>query len=297
MAIAITGASGGLGRSTAERLLQLADPREVVLTTRNPAALADLAARGAQVRRIDFTEPDTFPTAFAGVERLLLISTDAVGARLDQHKAAIAGAAEAGVRHIVYTSVPEPVPGNPALVVPDHAGTEQALRESGLKWTMLRNNLYAHMQVPAIRQMIATGRYVTNTGDGATAYVTREDCAAVAAAVLTQDGLRGPRVRRDRPGGAHRRRPRGARREGRGPSGGDGHRGRRRADGAAGGRRAAPGGGEGDRVVRRGDPPRPPLPRHLGRPRPHRAAGDPAGRPAHGRPARPMTGDAQGRAP
>ena len=191
MAIAITGASGGLGRSTAERLLQLADPREVVLTTRNPAALADLAARGAQVRRIDFTEPDTFPTAFAGVERLLLISTDAVGARLDQHKAAIAGAAEAGVRHIVYTSVPEPVPGNPALVVPDHAGAEQALRESGLKWTMLRNNLYAHMQVPAIRQMIATGRYVTNTGDGATAYVTREDCAAVAAAVLTQDGHEG----------------------------------------------------------------------------------------------------------
>ncbi|GGM67420.1 NAD(P)-dependent oxidoreductase [Thermopolyspora flexuosa] len=188
MTIAITGASGGLGRSTAERLLQLTDPRDVVLTTRNPDALADLAERGAQVRRVDFNEPGTFATAFAGVERLLLISTDAIGARLDQHRAAIAGAAEAGVRHIVYTSVPEPVPGNPALVVPDHAGTEQALRESGLKWTMLRNNLYAHMQVPAIQQMIATGRYVTNTGDGATAYVTREDCAAVAAAVLTQDG-------------------------------------------------------------------------------------------------------------
>lgn len=188
MTIAITGASGALGRATAARLLDLVDPRDVVLATRTPDALADLAARGADVRRVDFTDPGTFPAAFAGVERLLLISTDAVGARLGHQRAAIAGAAEAGVRHIVYTSIPEPVPGNPALVVPDHAGTEQALRESGLKWTMLRNNLYSHMQVMAVQQMIATGRYVTNAGDGATAYVTREDCAAVAAAVLTRDG-------------------------------------------------------------------------------------------------------------
>ncbi len=188
MTVAITGASGPLGRSTAEHLLRLADPREVVLTTRNPDTLADFAARGADVRRVDFAEPGTFATAFAGVERLLIISTDAVGSRLDQHRAAIGGAATAGVRHIVYTSVPEPVPANPAGVVADHAGTEQALRESGLRWTTLRNNLYAHMQIPVVEQAIASGRLVTNGGDGGVAYVTREDCAAVAAAVLVQDG-------------------------------------------------------------------------------------------------------------
>ncbi|MEV5413624.1 SDR family oxidoreductase [Thermopolyspora sp. NPDC052614] len=188
MTVAITGASGALGRSTAEHLLRLADPREVVLTTRNPDALADFAARGADVRRVDFAEPGTLDTAFAGVDRLLIISTDAVGTRLDQHRAAIAGAAAAGVRHVVYTSVPEPVPDNPALVVADHAGTEQALRESGLKWTMLRNNLYAHMQLRVIEQAIASGRLVSNGGDGGVAYVTREDCAAAAAAVLVQDG-------------------------------------------------------------------------------------------------------------
>ncbi|MER7668210.1 SDR family oxidoreductase [Kitasatospora sp. NPDC096128] len=188
MTIGITGASGPLGRATAEHLLKAVDPREVVLTTRNPQALADLAARGAQVRRADFTDPGTLGTAFAGVERLLIVSTDAIGARLDQHRTAIAAAAEAGVRHLVYTSVPEPVPANPALVVADHAGTEQALRESGLRWSVLRNNLYAHMQVPVVEQAITSGRLVTNSGAGATAYVTREDCAAVAAAVLTQDG-------------------------------------------------------------------------------------------------------------
>ncbi len=191
MTIAITGASGPLGRASTGFLLQAVDPREVVLTTRHPDSLAELAARGADVRRADFADPRTLATAFKGVDRLLLISTDAIGSRLDQQRAAISAAADAGVRHVVYTSVPEPVPANPALVVADHAGTEQALRDSGLRWTVLRNNLYAHMQVPVIEQAVASGRLVTNGGTGATAYVTREDCAAAAAAVLTQEGHEG----------------------------------------------------------------------------------------------------------
>lgn len=186
--IAITGASGGLGRRTAELVLRTVDPREVVLTSRNPAALSDLADRGVAVREADFADPGSLVTAFTGVERLLIVSTDVIGARLDGHRAAIAAASDAGVARVVYTSVPEPVPANPALVVADHAATEQALRESGMAWTSLRNNLYAHMQVPALSRAAATGRLITNTGAGATAYVTREDCAATAAAALVQDG-------------------------------------------------------------------------------------------------------------
>ncbi|WP_375433339.1 NAD(P)H-binding protein [uncultured Friedmanniella sp.] len=188
MTIAITGASGPLGRATAERVLETVDPSEVVLTTRHPEALADLATLGVTVRRADFADPRTLVDAFVGVDRLLLISSDAVGSRLGQQRAAVASAFEAGVRHVVYTSVPEPVPANPALVVADHAGTERALRDSGLRWTMLRNNLYAHLQVPGIEHAAVSGQLVTNSGDGATAYVTREDCAAVAAAVLVGDG-------------------------------------------------------------------------------------------------------------
>ena len=191
MTIAITGASGPLGRATVEIVLRIVDPRELVVTTRRPDTLGDLVARGVEVRRADFTDPDTLVNAFVGVERLLLISTDSVGARLDSQRAAVAAAALAGVRHVVYTSVPEPVPGNPALVVADHAGTEQAIRDSGMRWTVLRNNLYAHMQVAGIQHAAASGRFVSNAGDGVTAYVTREDCAASAAAVLTQDGHEG----------------------------------------------------------------------------------------------------------
>ncbi|MGX6605335.1 SDR family oxidoreductase [Micromonosporaceae bacterium Da 78-11] len=188
MTVAITGASGELGRATAELVLQTTDPGEVVLTTRNPDSLSAFADRGASVRRADFSDQNTLATAFAGVDRLLLVSTDAVGARLDQHLAAVTAAFRAGVRHIAYTSYPRPVPANPALVVADHAATERAIRDSGMSWTMLRNNLYTHMQVPGVERAAASGRLVASSGEGATAYVTRSDCAAAAAAVLTQNG-------------------------------------------------------------------------------------------------------------
>ncbi|MFJ9389625.1 SDR family oxidoreductase [Nocardioides sp. NPDC101246] len=191
MTIAITGASGQLGRLVADQLLATLDPAEVVLLTRDPAKLADYAERGADVRAADFGKPEELADAFAGVERVLLISTDVVGARVEGHRAAIDAAAKAGVRHIAYTSVPEPTADNPAGVVPDHAATEDALRESGVAWTMLRNNLYADMQVDSVAQAAAAGQLVTNIGDGAAAYVTRADCAAVAAGVLTGEGHEG----------------------------------------------------------------------------------------------------------
>ena len=191
MTIAITGASGQLGRLVADQLLTTVDPAEIVLLTRDPAKLADYAERGADVRAADFSKPDELVDAFAGVERVLLISTDAVGARVEGHLAAIDAAVKAGVRHMAYTSVSGPTADNPAGVVADHAATEDALRESGLAWTMLRNNLYADMQVDSVAQAAATGQLVTNTGDGGAAYVTRADCAAVAAGVLTGEGHEG----------------------------------------------------------------------------------------------------------
>ena len=191
MTIAITGASGQLGRLVADQLLAVLDPSEVVLLTRDPAKLADYAERGADVRAADFGRPADLVDALAGVERMLLISTDVVGARVEGHRAAIAAAAKAGVSHIAYTSVPEPTPDNPGGVVPDHIATEEALRESGLAWTMLRNNLYADMQVDTVTQAAASGQLVTNIGEGGAAYVTRADCAAVAVGVLTSEGHEG----------------------------------------------------------------------------------------------------------
>ena len=186
MTYAITGASGHLAGLTAEHVLQRVDPSDVVLISRRPHELTRFG--GVTTRAGDFTRPDTLRSAFDGVDTLLLVSTDVLAGRLEQQRAAITAAAEAGVERIVYTSVPNPVDTNPALAVPSHAGTEHALRDSGLRWTVLRNNLYAHMQLPVLQQAGATGQLVTNVADGRTAYVTREDCAAAAAAVLVGDG-------------------------------------------------------------------------------------------------------------
>ena len=188
MVVAITGASGHLGRKTAELVVDRLDPSDVVLLTRTPDALADLADRGVVVHRADFDEPQSVRDALSGVERMLLISAVELGHRVQQHRAAIDAAQRAGVRHVLYTSVPNPVTQNPAGVVPDHRATEDALEASGLAWTFLRNNLYAEYQVPTAAQAIATGQLVTNAGGGRTAYVSRDDCAAAAAAVLASAG-------------------------------------------------------------------------------------------------------------
>jgi len=190
MSIAITGASGQLGRRTAELVLDRVDPSSVVLVTRDPEKLAEFATRGADVRAGDFEQPEGLAEAFAGVEKLLIISTTIADARGVVQSRAAQAAIDAGVRQIGYTSLADPV-GNPALVAETHVETEEFLKASATEWTLLRNNLYADDQTPGIEHARASGQFVTNAGDGAVAYVTREDCAASAAAYLTTDGHAG----------------------------------------------------------------------------------------------------------
>jgi NAD(P)H dehydrogenase (quinone) len=186
MSLVITGASGHLGRRTAELLLDTpgVDAADVVLVTRSPGNLDDLAARGAVVRRGDFSDPATLAEAFAGATRVLIVSTDIVGARLEGHLAAIEAAKAAGAQLIAYTSIPNPVDANPAGVVPDHKATEEAIAASGVAYTFLRNALYSEYRIPEAQAAVASGQFHHNMGDGRTAYVSREDCAAAAAAVL-----------------------------------------------------------------------------------------------------------------
>jgi NAD(P)H dehydrogenase (quinone) len=188
MSIVVGGACGNLGRRVAELLLERISPAELVLSTRTPDALEQLAARGAAVRYADYDHPESLAEAFAGGTSLLLISTGTLDRREAQHKAAIRAAAAAGIERIAYTSIVSPVPANPAAPAASHRATEQALQESGLAWTFLRNSLYAEFQVAEALHCLATGKLVHNRGDGRVAYVSREDCAAAAAAVLATSG-------------------------------------------------------------------------------------------------------------
>ena len=190
--IIISGASGQLGSLVIEELLARdVAPANLILVSRTPEteALKDYAARGASVRYGDFNEPASLEAAYQGGTRMLLISINGGGGnRPDLHKVAIDAAARAGVKHIAYTSYVNADRNLTSTLAVDHRRTERILEDSGVAWTMLRNQIYANGLVDQVAQIVRDGRFVTHTPEARVAYVTREDCAAAAAAVLTATG-------------------------------------------------------------------------------------------------------------
>ncbi len=191
--IAITGASGQYGRIVTQALVDQGRARDLILMSRTPQKLADMAAQGCEVRYGDYDQGASMVEALAGAERLLLISGTRVGARVAQHQAAVDAARAAGVGHVVYTSfIGIDDPANPAEVRHDHIETERLIRASGLNFTFLRDAHYADaMIVMAGPGVMASGQWISNAGDGREAMVWREDCALCAVAVLTGEGHAG----------------------------------------------------------------------------------------------------------
>jgi len=193
MKLIITGASGSLGRQVTELLLKKVIASDLILLTRRPGRLAQLAACGAQVRFADFDKPELLAQALAGGKKMLLISTLAVGPRRrQQHQAAIEAAATAGITHLIYTSSAGIHPNTPSLAVADHYFTEELVRRSGMAFTFLRDSQYAEVVATMLAPMaLRTGKWVMSAGDGCMAFVSKKDCIASAAAVLTSPGHEG----------------------------------------------------------------------------------------------------------
>jgi NAD(P)H dehydrogenase (quinone) len=194
--IIVSGASGQLGGLVVEELLARGVPAsDLILVSRTPEELERYAAMGASARFGDFTQPESLPTAYEGGDRLLLISLNTrgnpnprvVSERPALHQTAITAAVAAGVEHIVYTSFVD-ADENTSPIAVDHRLTEQMLRDSGIAWTSLRNQWYADRIVGEAAAMVAEGRVLVRPDDPGTAYVTREDCAAAAAAALMTPG-------------------------------------------------------------------------------------------------------------
>ncbi|MBS1881142.1 MAG: SDR family oxidoreductase [Actinobacteria bacterium] len=191
MRIGISGGSGNLARETAEHLIDMAGAESIVLITRTPDGLGEFSDRGVEVRPGDFDRPETLADAFAGLDRLLLISTDRIGSRMSQHENAIAAASSSDIGFVAYTSYTRPEEGNPAAVAAEHLLTEPILRGADFDLCILRNSTYADYERGGLQRARETGKLLTNTGDGRVAYVSRDDCAAAAAVVLTGEGHAG----------------------------------------------------------------------------------------------------------
>jgi len=187
--IIISGASGQLGGLTVDALLKRGvKPENLILVSRTPDKLAQYAKLGASVRYGDFTRPESLPAAYAGGKHLLLISINMGGdQRVALQKGAIDAAIKAGVKQIAYTSFVN-MDHNTSPVANDHRQTEAYLKSSGVAWTMLRNHVYMDGLVAQAARMVKDGRAVVPPNETLMGYVTRADCAAAAAAVLSTPG-------------------------------------------------------------------------------------------------------------
>lgn len=190
MSLVVTGASGHLGRLTVQSLLDRGVPAErIVATARTPETLDDLADRGVAVRQADYTDPQSLKEAFAGAERVLLVSSSAIGQRIDQHRNVIDAAREAGVDLIVYTSAPR-ADTTEMLLAAEHAATEQMVRDSGLDYVILRNSWYFENYTGQLATALEHKAILGSAGTGRVSAASRADYAEAAAVVLAGDGPR-----------------------------------------------------------------------------------------------------------
>jgi NAD(P)H dehydrogenase (quinone) len=191
MTLLVTGASGHLGRLVVESLLDRGtSASDIVATARRPETLADLAEQGVEVRRADYDDPSSLDAAFAGVDRLLLVSSSEVGQRVAQHANVIQAAKRAGVGFVAYTSVTRAGTSDLALAA-EHRATEELLAASGLPHALLRNSWYLENYTGQLPTVQEHGAVLGAAGDGRVSAATRADYAAAAATVLAGDGHEG----------------------------------------------------------------------------------------------------------
>lgn len=188
--IIVTGATGQLGSLILERLLDLVPVHQIAASARDPQKAGDLASRGVQVRRGDFSEPDSLVTAFKGASQVLIVSSNARahgGDTLAQHRAAIDAARTAGARRIVYTSHMGASASSAFPPMHDHAATEAMLRAAGIAWTALRNGFYAESVSQYLGNATASG-VLEAPQDGKVSWTAHADLASAAARILADEG-------------------------------------------------------------------------------------------------------------
>jgi NAD(P)H dehydrogenase (quinone) len=184
MKTGVTGATGQLGRLVVEKLKGKGLANSVVALVRTPEKAADL---GVEVREFDYSNPEKLADALHGIEKLILISGNELGKRTEQHGNVIDAAKKAGVKQLVYTSLLHADRSGLSLA-PEHYATEQALKASGLAYTILRNGWYTENYTGSVGGAVAAGAFIGSAGDGKISSAARADFADAAVAVISGEG-------------------------------------------------------------------------------------------------------------
>ncbi|MGJ7912489.1 SDR family oxidoreductase [Neobacillus sp. LXY-1] len=188
MKILVTGATGKLGSKVVEALLKTIPASDLAVSVRNPEKAEGLRARGVEVRQGDFDQLESLDNAFAGIDRLLIISADGDNdTRTRQHANAVAAAERAGVKFIAYTSLADATESK-NIFAPTHVATEAAIIKTGIPYSFLRNNWYLENEMGGIQGAIAGAPWVTSAGTGKVGWSLQQDYAEAAAAVLVGNG-------------------------------------------------------------------------------------------------------------
>jgi NAD(P)H dehydrogenase (quinone) len=185
--ITITGATGQLGTLVVEGLLEKIPANQIIAAVRTPEKAKAFADKGVQVREADYAHPETLKAAFAGATKVLLISGNELGQRLQQHQAVIDAAKAAGVGLLAYTSLLRADTSKLALAA-EHLATEQYLRASGIPFSFLRNGWYFENLGAGIAPALQQGAFVGASKDGRFASATRGEYADAAVTVLAGEG-------------------------------------------------------------------------------------------------------------
>ncbi|MEH7074237.1 SDR family oxidoreductase [Neobacillus drentensis] len=188
MKLLVTGATGKLGSKIVDFLLKTVPASQLAVSVRQPEKAESLLAQGVEVRLGDFDKPETLEAAFAGVDRLLIISADGDNeTRIRQHTDAVAAAERAGVKFIAYTSLANATESK-NLMAPPHVATEAAIIKTGIPYTFLRNNWYLENEIGSIQAVLAGAPWVTSAGEGKVGWAPQQDYAEAAAKVLVGEG-------------------------------------------------------------------------------------------------------------
>ncbi|TWB40622.1 SDR family oxidoreductase [Nitrospirillum pindoramense] len=179
----VTGASGQLGQLAVAHLATIVDPSEIIALVRSDAAEAVYAAQGIATRRGDYDDRASLVAAFSGVDRLLFISSSAIGRRVAQHENVVEAAKTAGVGFIAYTSLVGAA-AKAMVLGQEHVATEAMLARSGIPHTLIRNGWYIENFLMNLGPALAMGQIFGTSGDGRFSAATRADYAAAAAIVL-----------------------------------------------------------------------------------------------------------------